>query len=242
MQSHTCLLQRTNHASWRLGRTLYGSKVHHALIVGRSLILGQQLLRQGHKLVLALRRVDGRMDTIMARQHPVHIAIHHSSWQSEGYRANGCSGIVAHSFQAFYALQCLWEATHLHHLPGCFVQISGPAVIAQALPFAQHLIFGGSCQVFHPRPSFHEAFPVGASLFDARLLQDDFRQPDGVCILRLTPGQRPSVLAKPLQYRSGEAHNRCEGTNKKWDCQTTVPFFFVFLTTQCNASGNRQLH
>ena len=169
-----------------------------------------------------MRESDWSSD-VCSSDLPVHIAIHHSSRQSEGYRANGCSGIVAHPFQAFNTLQSLWKATHLHHLLSCLMQISRSAVIAQALPFAQHLILRGSCQVFHRWPSLHKAFPVRSSLFDARLLQDNFRQPDGVCILRLTPGQRPSVLAKPLQYRNGEAHNRR-----------------VFLATQCNASGNQR--
>ena len=57
------------------------------------------------------------------------------------------------------------------------------------------------------RPAFDEALPVGLSLFDACLLQYDFREPDGIWVSCLSPRQHPSIFLVPLQYGGCETHS-----------------------------------
>ena len=57
------------------------------------------------------------------------------------------------------------------------------------------------------RPAFDEALPVGLSLFNACLLQYDFREPDGIRVSCLSPRQHPSIFLVPLQYGGCETHS-----------------------------------
>ena len=54
------------------------------------------------KGVLALSGVDRCVDTKMARQDAIHITIDSGNRKVEGYRTNGCCGIVAYTFQFLY--------------------------------------------------------------------------------------------------------------------------------------------
>ena len=138
-------------------------------------MLGQQGLRQRGELALALRRVDGGVDGKVTAQHTIDIAVDHSHGQVEGYRADGRSGIVAHALQLSDLIIGIGESAHRNNLTGGKMQVAGPAVIAQALPLAQHLVLSGRSQVADGGPTAHEPQPVVPSLLDLRLLQDDLR-------------------------------------------------------------------
>ena len=47
-------------------------------------------------------------------------------------------------------------------------------------------------------PGGQEALPIGLPLGDARLLEDDLREPDGIRIVRLPPGQITTILTEPF--------------------------------------------
>ena len=84
-------------------------------------------------------------------------------------------------------------------LPGSVVEVAGTAVVAQALPLAQHLVFRGGGKGLNGRPTVHKALPVVPTLLDLRLLEDDLGEPDGVGVAGLPPRQVATVLTKPLQ-------------------------------------------
>ena len=140
----------------------------------------------------------------MPAEHAVDIPVDDGGRQSEGKAADGSRRIVSDALQCLDTLQRGGEAALCHHLLGGSMQVTCPAVVAQALPLPQHLVLRGRRQCLHCRPPPHEALPVGPSLFDARLLEDDFRQPDGIRILCLTPRQFPAVFAKPSKQGHGE--------------------------------------
>ena len=84
---------------------------------------------------------------------------------------------------------------------GSVVEITGSAVVAQALPLAQHLVFRGGGKGLNGRPTVHEALPIVPALLHLCLLEDDLREPDSVGIASPPPRQVTTVLAKPFQKR-----------------------------------------
>ena len=150
----------------------------------------------------------------MTAQHTIDIAVDHSHGQVEGYRADGRSGVVAHALQPSDLFISVGESAHRHNLAGGKVKVAGPAVVAQALPLAQHLVLSGRSQVADGGPAAHEPQPVVPSLPDLRLLQDDLREPHGIGVAGLAPRQVASVLAKPSEQCCGKeeaifSHRAC---------------------------------
>ena len=54
---------------------------------------------------------------------------------------------------------------------------------------ADALVLAGPCQGGHGRETLYETFVVLLPLADARLLENDFGNPDAIGVSRLTPGQ-----------------------------------------------------
>ena len=81
------------------------------------------------------------------------------------------------------------------------MQISGAAVVAEALPLVKHICLVRLCQGFDGRKSLHPAREIGLYGFCPRLLEHDLGHPDmiGVSGLCLPPGQLSFVLIKPGQ-------------------------------------------
>ena len=198
-QSHTRLRQHTSLAVRCRRRTNHRSEVHHPLVVGRCLFPRQQLVSQLCEYLFPLRAVHWRVDAEVSRQYAVHIAVDHRCGFIEGNRRDGRCGIVAYALQSSQALRRLRESPHLHHLSCRRQQVPRPRVVAQSLPHSQHLIFRRRRQCLHCGPAPHEPQPVRLPLLNACLLQDHLTQPDGICILRMAPGQVASVGGKPLQ-------------------------------------------
>ena len=82
----------------------------------------------------------------MARQDPIDIAIDDGGGQSESKGADGGCRVVPYPFQGTDTLERSGETTLGDNLLGGSMQITGPTVIAQSLPFAQHLILRGLSQ------------------------------------------------------------------------------------------------
>ena len=155
-------------------------------------------MRQGGELPFALGGVDGGGDAVVAGEDAVDVAVDDGGGEVEGKGADGSGGVVAYALQRADAFEGGGETACSHNLAGSRVEVACPAVVAQSLPLAQHFVLGGGGQVGHCRPSVHEALPVGQSLLYARLLQDDFGEPDGIRVACLPPGQVAAVLAEPV--------------------------------------------
>ena len=177
--------------------TLEGAEVHHRLIEGSRLFLGQQRLCKSGKQFLPFGAVDRRVNTLMTRQHTIHIAIDHRCRQSESDASDGGSRIVAHPFQRTDALEGGRESPHRDDLLRRRMEVARPTIVPQSLPLAQHLVLGGGSERLDSRPAVHEPMPVGLTLLDACLLEDNLRQPDGIGITRLSPRQIPAVVGIP---------------------------------------------
>ena len=118
MQGLARLLQRTDDAFGRLGRTLNGAEVHDGLIVEAADVLvaivfgfWHQVLRQGCKRLFTFRRVDGRVDAEMTAEDAIDIAVDHCCRMSEGDAGDGCCRIVANTLELFDLLQRIGEMT-----------------------------------------------------------------------------------------------------------------------------------
>ena len=69
------------------------------------------------------------------------------------------------------------------HLRGA-VQVARAAVVAEALPQLEHIVQRRGGQRLHGGEAHQETLVVGDHGRDLRLLQHDFRQPDGVRVAR----------------------------------------------------------
>ena len=78
------------------------------------------------------------------------------------------------------------------------MQVSGTTVVAQSGLGLQNTLLGSGGQVLNVRVFCHKFLPVGQPLFNARLLEDDFAEPNGIGIAVYSPGQRSTMLVKPL--------------------------------------------
>ena len=136
----------------------------------------------------------------MAGEDPVHIAIYHGGRQSKANGADGRSGVISHTLEGRNALQSGRKCTQSDDLLRSGVQVPGTGIIAQTLPEAHHLVFGGGRQVLNRWKTFQETFPVIHALNNAGLLEDNFTEPHGVRVLRAAPGKVPAVARVPVQY------------------------------------------
>ena len=215
MQGVAGLGQRTEQAAWRLWRTLDGPEVHHGLVESCWLSVRQQRLRQLCEEMLAFGGVDGCVDAEVARQDAVDVSVDNGNGLSESDAGDGGGGVVAHAFQLSDVVEGVGEVSQIDNLPCGGVQVARAAVVAQSLPLAQHLVLGSGGELFYGWPAVHEAFPVGLSLLYARLLQDDFAEPDGVRVTRVAPGEVASVFGKPEEEGWDDASHLCDGG---WGC------------------------
>lgn len=182
------------------GRAERCSEVHHGLVEEGRTLRVDETLRQLLKFVFALCRVDRSGDFEGARQDAVAVAVHRGVGQSEGERADGRRRVVADTFERENLFVVVGElAVVLFDDALCGkMEIPGAAVIAQPLPAFQHLLFVGFGQRFHVRKVLDEVVVVVDSLRHARLLEDDFRNPDFVGVVRFPPGEFPFVLLVPI--------------------------------------------
>ena len=90
-------------------------------------------------------------------------------------------------------------AVFFDHLPGGTVHVAGPGIVAQPLPIAQYLGLGRGGHCLHSGVGAQKGFVVGEALRHAGLLEDDFRQPDGIRVAGVAPGQVALVAGVPGQ-------------------------------------------
>ena len=197
MQGITGVGNRAIDAARRTRRAPRGPEVHHRLIESTGFLRWQQFLCQGLERMLAPSRVDGHINAIVPRKHPIHVAVDGSSGQVKSYRANGGGSVIPHPFQGAQPLDGARKAALLHNLAGGSMHVAGSAVVTQSLPLAQHLVLAGRCQRLDCGETFHKAQPVVTPLLDACLLQDHFTHPDAIRVGDATPRQFAPMLRKP---------------------------------------------
>ena len=152
---------------------------------------------EGGKGLFALGGVDGGVDAEVAGEDSIDIAINDGSGEAEGDASDGGSGIVAYALEFPDLIEGVREMAEGNDLLGGVVEITGSAVVAQALPLAQHLVFRGGGEGLNGRPTVYKTLPVVPTLLDLRLLEDDLGKPDGVGVAGLPPRQVTTVLTKP---------------------------------------------
>jgi hypothetical protein len=77
------------------------------------------------------------------------------------------------------------------------VQIAGARVVAEAGPVRQHVVERRLRERAHRRETPHPALEVRRDRLDARLLQHDLGDPDGVGVARASPCQIAMAGAEP---------------------------------------------
>ena len=195
------LLKGTNATVGMLGHTLDGAQLHHRLIVQTRSLPVQLLFRQLGKQLLARSRIDGRIEGIPTREHPIDIAIDHRIGLIPRKRDNGSRCIVADSLQGTYRsiVRRKDPPMLLHDHPGSRMHIPGPAVVAQPLPILQNLLFRSRRQSRHIGKTIRETHKIIQSLRHTGLLENNFGHPDQIGILRIPPRQIPTVLLIPVE-------------------------------------------
>ena len=123
--------------------TLQSSEVHQSLVVAVRSLRGEQRLGQGGKLFLAFGGIDGCENAEVTGKNTIDIAIDYGHGTMESNGGNGSGGVVAHPFELSDFLESVGKRTSMGNLSSSGVQVSGPAVVAQSLPKAQHFVFGG---------------------------------------------------------------------------------------------------
>jgi hypothetical protein len=84
-------------------------------------------------------------------------------------------------------------------LPGGLVQAAGPAIVAQAFPQAQHVLFLRRGEVLHRGKRGQEALEKGHHRRHLGLLEHDLADPNGIRIAGTPPGQIAAMTGKPGQ-------------------------------------------
>ena len=184
------LAQGALRAVGRGRRALQGTKIHDGRVVVGGSGAREEAVGQLGKLLLAHRPVNGCGDAEVAGQDAIDVAVHHGVGQPVGKGADGGGSVGAHALESPHIGIVRREiSAAFHYLLGGSVEIAGAAVIPQSLPQAEYLVLAGPCQGGHGREPLYETFVVLLPLADARLLENDFGNPDAIGVSRLTPGQ-----------------------------------------------------
>src|SRR5436853_400189 len=85
---------------------------------------------------------------------------------------------------------------------GCSGVQRSARIISEALPKFVNLLRAGLREGFDVRQFPHPALPVRQDGFDLRLLEHDFRDPDGIRVARTTPGKVARVFGEPFEQVS----------------------------------------
>ena len=187
----------------------YGrAQVHQALRVGRHVgVFGrQQAFGQCPEGVLELFVLRVAVLGEDAAEYAFDVAVEYGFAFEEGKGGNGGGGAAADSAQLFQfgAFGRELSAEVGHDLFGGFVQVARPAVVAQALPECEYVVFGCGGEGGYGGKGGEEARVVAGHGGDLGLLEHDFRQPDAVGVAAV-PGQVvAAVLFLPVYQAVGK--------------------------------------
>ena len=200
--------QRAIKASRRLGGALHSPEVHNRLVIDIRAPPVHHLLRQLRKLRLPLPAVNGRIYPEKTGQHPIDIPVHHRVRHPPRERADCRRRIFPNPLQRQHLRVIPRElpAVPLHDFLRRRMQVARPAIIAQALPIAHHLVLRGSRQRPHVRETLHEAAEILQPLRHSRLLENHLGNPNPVRVPRPAPRQIPAVPRVPAHQCSCKIH------------------------------------
>ena len=189
-----------------VGQADHSSQVHHGLIELAREIQGDNLLQGRRKMALALGGGNIRVIPHHSGGHPQQIAVHRGDRLAKGDGGNGRGGIVSHPGQGTdVPIVCgKYPAKGVHNLPGGFLEISCPAVIAQPLPQLHQLVLRSRRQILYRGKSVHELGKIPQHRRHAGLLQHDLRHPHPIGGGLPPPGQVPGMFPIPLEQGDGK--------------------------------------
>jgi hypothetical protein len=116
------------------------------------------------------------------REYPIDVSIDGWHLRAKGNRGHGACGVWAESGKL---LECVDGAGKVpseivRHDTGGFVEISGSAVIAEALPVTKNVCSFRSCEGLHVGELPNEITPILSNTIDLGLLEHDLADPDSV--------------------------------------------------------------
>jgi hypothetical protein len=91
-----------------------------------------------------------------------------------------------------------------HDGPRGAVEMTGPGVVAGALPDLEHVVLARRGEFAHGRKSTHESVEVSRRVTDPGLLQEHFRNPDSIGVAVSPPRERTTSPVEPRQQISRE--------------------------------------
>src|SRR5207244_12932357 len=118
-------------------------------------------------------------------------------WLIESEAADGVRGVFPDSWKLLHLLDRSREtsAVSIHDGLCGGVQISRAHVIAEALPCAQHIVFGSASQCSKIREAAEPFIVIRNDGGDLSLLEHELRDEDGVWVARSAPMEVAAVAA-----------------------------------------------
>ena len=141
-----------------------------------------------------------------AAENAFDVAVEDGFAAVEGEGGDGGGGAAADAAEGFEGSAAVGKraAVFCDDLFGGFVQVAGAAVIAQALPEGEHLVFGGGGEGGDGGEGGEKARVVFGDGGDLGLLQHDFREPDAVGVAAVPGEIVAAVLFLPADKACGE--------------------------------------
>ena len=138
-------------------------------------------------------------DAEEAGEHANDIAVEHRRGLVERNAANRAGGVTADAGQRHQFIELFRKPSPvlIDNGPRRLLKVSRAQIVAQTFPEFEDGIGSGAGQRAHVRKAAHPAPPVGDDGLDLRLLEHNFRNPNGVGITRSPPGQVARVLLEP---------------------------------------------
>jgi hypothetical protein len=146
-------------------------------------------------------------DTKKAREHTNDVAVQNGFGLIEGNAADSAGGIAANARQGQQIIKVFREFAPVQGNDGLrgLLHITNASVVAQAFPELVNSLRAGFGQGSNIWQRLHPPLPKGEDRFDLGLLEHDFGNPDGVRIMRATPGQITGMPAEPLKQKGDDS-------------------------------------
>ena len=168
-----------------------GSKLHHRLIPSAGVTAIEQ------KLSVCLYIGDIIIE--QSDDYAPDITVDSGVGQAEGDAGDRRGGVVSDAGKRSNRIENTWKMIDFCHFFSCFVHVSRTAIIAQSAPHGEDLLLVGGRQRSGIRERTQESFVIRYYGGDARLLEHDFRDPDGVGIARTAPWEVAAVAIVPAR-------------------------------------------
>ena len=193
----TTFCQRTEQAIRRRRCTLQSTKIHNCLIVECRVFFVKQFTGCYSKHFLSFGSIDRRIYSQPSGKNPIYISIHDGTRHIISKRTYRSSRILTYSLQRQHLFISNRKSTGFCHGLCRRMQIPGTRIIAQSLPILHDLIFFSRSQRKHIRKTTDKSHIIIISLGYTCLLKNNFRNPNMVRILCISPRKITFVLLIP---------------------------------------------